>query len=259
MSTTPVAFSIDKNGFLRGWLLANIGGAIVGEVIAVALYFWVKSHPNLLYVRPIYPNLAVYEITPMNAAVVGGILFGIILIGLGEQLIIRRYTHLRIRWLLASIIGSTVGGSIYIVLFIPLLYLLAQDYIFLPILETIAGFYFVFVLIIGFMQWITMRKTIFRSVTWIWTRIWSSLVSLFLFIPSIPCCIWSMLFNKGPSGGFTYFLLLIFLPIPTALNARITGLFMSNLLDNSARNLFLSPVGEENHLETPAEDEINIQ
>jgi hypothetical protein len=258
MRAMPVSLQFDKKGFRRGWLLANIIGTVVGELIAVALNIWWERYPNFLTMWPLDPEHDAIQNFPIYAALAGGILFGTILIGLGEQIIIRRYTHLPIRWLLASIIGAGTGGLFFTLPAIPFVYekVVFPHDVLLGFLLFTAAFFLSFVFITGLVQWLVMRKTFFLSAKWIWKRIWSSLCSFFLFILFTPCCVWSMLFNKsyGSMGGFTYFLLLIFIPVPVALSALIIGSSIQNLLQNSAHKSVVSPVGEENHFET-LEDE----
>ena len=236
MNTTPVAYSFEKKGFLREWLLVYIVGNLIGGFTSMVLFYLsYEIFPKSLEPTYISSN-------PYILALIIGILAAFTFLGYGEQRILWRHTHLTTRWFLESINGTILSVVLCVLpsLFIPIISKIRgiDNSSYTLFMAPIAGL--LFNLSIGLCQWRELREIIPQAKNWIVIKVLS--LSGFL---HVPVCIG--LWGLGLLGFehatevevLIYFLVLLFfiLVIPGVIIGIITGLSMRNLLDKAAQKM----------------------
>jgi len=255
MNMMTVNYQFEKKGFGWAWLLVNIIGISVGVIIGFCLSIAWEKYGTFLPRWFGYPFLD----DPINATLLDGILVGNLLSGWGEQILIKRYTHLKFRWFLGPAIGIGLGAvfctlSGMLQIFFHEFDINGNPYFFWGGLVLFSDF------LIGVIQWLAIRKIISRSGTWIFMRILSSFCFLSLLFPIVILSVISAVTIYDSENNIYYFLkpftmqndeiyiiltysfLFFSLLIPATLSAVMRGLFIKNRLKKSAQKMDLSQV-----------------
>jgi hypothetical protein len=248
MKTTPVNYQFKKKGFVWSWVGVNIIGTYIGLITAFGLdvgfaRYWTLPAEWATYLE----NHSLLKAFPTVAAVAGGILVGNLVIGLGEQMIIRRHTHLATLWFLATAIVAVIIAVYSMLSAQPGYYFLTNEIIRLNLFPLLWLFN-------GLLQWLVMRKMVTRSGIWIWITILSSLGFLVIFLP-LAYIAFVVIMDITDGGDYyhvlepyvhdttemsnilDYYFALFVLPIPVVVSALIRGSFIKNRLQKSAQKL----------------------
>ena len=250
----PANYQFEKKGFVWSWIGVNLIGTFAGLFAAFKINVGLARYWALPATWEAYlENISMVKAYPTVAAVAGGVLVAYLLIGFGEQLIIRRHTHLATHWFLATVSGAVIIAGYSVLSARPGDYFLTNKILRLDLFPLLW-------LSTGLLQWLVMRKTVIRSGYWILFTIFSSAAFIVIFFPFVYYA-FAVIFHITDGYNDTYFALspyvhdttemanlldyyyaLFVLPVPVVVCALIKGSFIKNQLKKSAQK---SDGGEE--------------